>query len=108
MNTIFGFLSGTWARAGPASNIGAAAIMPNPREPIRKARGVMAKPSVPHSGQSGVRLLKRKHAFPVILHVHHGPSVYGSGVQGLVELAKVRLAIIGVFPFRIGMMDDQA
>ena len=64
---MFGFLSGTCAAIGSTPNISAVAIVPNPREPIRKPCGTIARSSVP---QSSVRLLEREDAFPVYLHVH--------------------------------------
>src|SRR3954470_17913017 len=101
MKTIFGFFAGTWAKASPALIISATATVPSPTEPTRKLRGVMATPSVLHSGHSSVRLLERKDAFPVSLHVNHGPFVHRRCVQSLVELAEVRLAVVGIFPLPV-------
>src|SRR4051812_42466642 len=107
MKTMFGFFAGAWAEASPAPNISVTATVPSPRAPTGKLRGVMATSSVLHSGQSTVRLLEREDAFPVSLHIDHGPFVRRGGVQSLVEFAKVCLAIIGKFAFGVGMMDDQ-
>src|SRR4051812_13485184 len=67
----------------------------NPKSPLASARGAP-------------RLLERKDALPVSLHIHHGPVIHGSGVQRLVESAEVRFAIICVFTFGVGVMNENA
>src|SRR4051794_38498215 len=54
------------------------------------------------------QLIEGKDALPVVLHVDHGPLVHRCGIQGDVEPSEMRLAIVGIFSHRIGMMDDQA
>ena len=55
-----------------------------------------------------LRLSEREHTFPITLHVDHCPLVQSRGVQSRVELPEVRLAVVGIFPFCIGVMDDQS
>src|SRR5215207_11054025 len=59
-------------------------------------------------GWGAPRLLERKDALPVSLHIHHGPVIQGSGVQRLAESAKVRFAIICVFTFGVSVMNENA
>src|SRR6185295_19367483 len=49
-----------------------------------------------------------KDALPVLLHVDDRPLVDGRGVERDVEFPEMRLAVVGIFTFRIGMVDDQA
>lgn len=53
-------------------------------------------------------LVERKYFLPVVLHVDHRPPVDGGGSQSLVKTAKVGVFVIGVFPHRVGMMNDEA
>jgi hypothetical protein len=53
------------------------------------------------------RLVKRKDAIPIVLHVHDGPSVHSRGVQSLIELAKIGVSVIGVFAPGVSVMDDE-
>jgi hypothetical protein len=49
----------------------------------------------------------RENHFPILLHVRHRPFIDGRGVQRLVEFSKLGVAIIGIFPLGIGVVDDQ-
>src|SRR5215469_6454302 len=44
---------------------------------------------------------------PVFLHVHNDPSFFVRLIQGFVQLADVRSAVIGVLAFGICVMDNQ-
>jgi len=50
---------------------------------------------------------RKENAFPVVLPVHHGPFVERRGIEGLVEATEGRFSIVGIFAFRVGVMDDQ-
>src|SRR5215217_4235 len=52
-------------------------------------------------------LIECENAFPVVFHVHYGPFVQYRGGQRLIEPAEMRLTVIGIFTFGIGVMDDQ-
>ena len=45
-----------------------------------------------------------KNGLPVPFHVDHGPSIDRRGIERLVELSHTRLAVVGVFAVRIGVM----
>src|SRR5215204_7543810 len=68
----------------------------------------VTKSEVTVTAKGAPRLLERKHALPVSLHIHHGPVIHGSGIQRLVESAKVRFAIVCVFAFGVGVMNEKA
>ena len=53
-------------------------------------------------------LLKRKDALPVVLHIHDGPFIHCCSVQGFVETTEGGVPVIGVFAFRVGVMNNQA
>jgi hypothetical protein len=53
-------------------------------------------------------LLERKDHLPILLHVDHGPPVNGSGPQSDVETTEMRLPIVGIFAFGIGVVNDGA
>ena len=53
-------------------------------------------------------LLEGEDTLPVLLHVDDGPPVHRCGVQRHVQFAEMRMAIVGIFAFRIGVVDDQA
>src|SRR5262249_52107356 len=50
-------------------------------------------------------LLERKYHLPVALHVDNRPMIGWREVERHVEAAEMRLPIVGVFAFGIGMMD---
>ena len=54
-----------------------------------------------------MRLLELEDAFPIPLHVDDRPSIRGCCIQGRIQPTKGRVAVIGVFAFPIGVMDDQ-
>src|ERR1700688_201055 len=47
-----------------------------------------------------------KDQLPVLLHVDDGPAALHGLVQGVVELADVRLPVVGVFALGIGVMNE--
>jgi hypothetical protein len=49
-----------------------------------------------------------KDLFPIGLHVDNRPAIYRCSVQCLVQLADVRMAVIGIFALCVGMMHDEA
>ena len=53
-------------------------------------------------------ILEGENAFPVVLPVHHGPFVERRGIEGLVEATEGRFSIVGIFAFRVGVMNDGA
>src|SRR5215471_14045138 len=53
-------------------------------------------------------LLERKYHLPVALHVDNRPMIGWREVERHVEAAEMRLPIVGVFAFGIGMMDEHA
>ena len=53
-------------------------------------------------------LVEGKDPLPIVLHINHGPPVHCCGVQRHIEFAEMRMAVVGVFAFRISMMHDQA
>src|SRR5207245_233841 len=55
----------------------------------------------------GDLLLEWENTFPVVLHVHHSPFVHGCGVQSDVEMTKMRLSVVSILAFGVGVMDDQ-
>ena len=57
---------------------------------------------------SVLTLFECKDALPIGLHVDYDPFIYCRGVQGFVQAAEGRVSIIGVFAFRVGVMDDKA
>jgi hypothetical protein len=60
-------------------------------------RGFMFRPCI---------LLKGKYFRPVLFHVHHRPGTLLGFVERFIEPADRGLAIIGPFPFRIGMVNQ--
>ena len=50
-------------------------------------------------------LFRRENRSPVPFHVDDGPTLFPRFVQCLVELADLRLPVVGVFALGIGMMD---
>lgn len=52
--------------------------------------------------------LERKNHLPILFHVDHGPLVSGSGRQSDVETAEIRLPVVGIFAFGIGVVNDRA
>src|SRR3989304_4453005 len=52
------------------------------------------------------RFCRGEDRFPVVLHVYHGPAVGRRLVERLVELAHVGIAVIGIFPRRVGVMPE--
>src|SRR5712672_2189343 len=53
-------------------------------------------------------LLERNDHLPILLHVDHGPLINGSGRQSDVETAEMRLPVVGIFAFGIGVVNDGA
>src|ERR1700676_2415901 len=53
-------------------------------------------------------LLERKDHLPILFHVDHGPLINGSGRQSDVETAEMRLPVVGIFAFGIGVVNDGA
>ena len=56
----------------------------------------------------GAALLEGEDAVPVVLHVGHNPFIHCGGVEGFVEATEARVSVVGVFAFRVGVMDNQA
>src|SRR5688572_18868596 len=50
----------------------------------------------------------REDSLPVVLHIHDRPAPGRGFVQGFVQLADVRLAVVGPFALGVGVMDDQS
>jgi len=50
------------------------------------------------------RVLKREHLFPILLHIDHGPALGFGFIEPFVELADMRLAVVGPFAHGIGVM----
>ena len=50
----------------------------------------------------------REHRLPVVLHVDDRPALRLGLVERLVELADVRVAVVGEFALGVGVVDDQA
>jgi len=54
-------------------------------------------------------LLGPEDGIPVLLHVHNEPAALGGLLEGFDKLAgALRLGVIGIFAFTIGMVDDEA
>jgi len=53
-------------------------------------------------------LLERKDHLPILFHVDHVPLINGSGHQSDVETAEMRLPVVGIFAFGIGVVNDGA
>ena len=51
---------------------------------------------------------ERKYALPVVLHVDHGPALSLGGVERLVQPAHGGIAVVGPFPFGIGVVHNQS
>src|SRR5450631_3803050 len=51
---------------------------------------------------------ERKYFFPIVLHVHDNPARRRSCVKRLIEFSDGRLAIVGPFPFGVGVMNEKA
>jgi hypothetical protein len=56
----------------------------------------------------GSAFLEWKDDLPISLHIDHCPFVYGRGAQCDVEAAEMRLPVVGIFAFGVGVMDDHA
>ena len=53
--------------------------------------------------------LGSKDGIPVPFHVHDKPAAPGGLLESFDKLAgAIRLGVIGIFPFTIGMVDDEA
>ena len=53
-------------------------------------------------------LFEREDALPIVFHVDHNPMVRCRGVQGFFEATKGCVPIVGVFAFRVGVVDKEA
>jgi hypothetical protein len=54
-------------------------------------------------------VLRRKHLFPVVLHVDDEPAALRSLLQGLHQLSTAFwMSVVGVFAVRISVMNDDA
>src|SRR4051812_31712959 len=51
--------------------------------------------------------VEREDAFPVVLHVDHGPVVRGGRIQRVVESAERSVAIVCVFADGVGVVDNK-
>jgi hypothetical protein len=56
----------------------------------------------------GAALLEGEDAVPVVLHVGHNPFIHCRGIEGFVEATEGCVSVVGVFAFRVGVMDNQA
>src|SRR5580658_1528859 len=54
------------------------------------------------------RLTEGEDAVPVVLHVGDDPFIDCCGIEGFVEATEGCVPVVGVFAYRIGMMDKQA
>ena len=77
-------------------------------EPERADQKAARCHEMPASVSSTSGYWNAKMRFQSRLHVDHGPSVGRRRVQRLVEPPEMRFAVVGIFPLRIGVMDDQA
>jgi hypothetical protein len=48
--------------------------------------------------------IRREDGLPIAFHVDDNPTIQRCSIKRLVELSHMRLAVVGIFPLRIGMM----
>src|SRR5215212_8957446 len=90
-----GFTPESWENA----TLGASNRLPARR--VRE-RGVFRDMIISFDNAECLRI-EREDGLPVPLHVDHGPTVQRRGIECLVEVADLRLAIVGIFPLGIGV-----
>src|SRR3954447_21150091 len=79
--------------------------MTSPKEPIRTPRDTIGMPMSPEK-MPEPRLLEREDAVPVSFHVNHGPAHGRRRVQRRVQPAEVRFTVVGIFAFRVSMVNQ--
>ena len=64
--------------------------------------------SLDRPGTHTLQVRDREDLFPIRLHADYGPTVDGRRIQCHVEPAEMRIAVVGVFTFGVGVMHDHA